>query len=82
MTQRKRTAVAIATNFEKHVRAMAEMAALAIVRGTAGRAAELCQVLSECEAEYKRLVYDEAMRRLGVAVGRPARRRIQEKGIS
>ncbi len=78
MTHRQRIVRAIAENFEKHVRANAEMAALAIVRGPSGRAAEICEVLSECEETYKRLVYEEAMHRLGVNIGRRARRRLQE----
>jgi hypothetical protein len=78
MTHRQRIAREIAENFEKHVRAYAEMAALAIIRSSNGdRVVDVSSALTACEDTYKRLVYEEAMRRLGVNIGRRARRRLQ-----
>jgi uncharacterized protein (UPF0548 family) len=79
MTNRQRIVRELAENFEKHVRAYAEMAALAIVRSSNGnRVVEVSNQLGACEETYKRLVYEEAMRRLGVNIGRRARRRLEE----
>jgi hypothetical protein len=78
MTARQRFANAIAENLARHVRAFAEMAALAIVRGPAGRAEELADIIGKCEETHKRLVQSEALRRLSIPLGRRARRRIEE----
>jgi acyl-CoA reductase-like NAD-dependent aldehyde dehydrogenase len=80
VTHRQRIVRELAENFEKHVRCYAEMAALAIVRSSkADRVVEVSDALSSCEEAYKRLVYEEAMRRLGINIGRRARRRLQEQ---
>lgn len=80
MTARQRAYSEVLTHFEAHVRAIAELSGLLIARldKEVDRAAELASTATTCEATYKRLVYEEAMRRLGIRVGRRSRRKIAE----
>jgi hypothetical protein len=83
MTERQRIARAVAENFERHVRATAEIAGVLIVRAVTGRAAraeDLAVEIDTCEQAHRRLVYEEAMRRLGIGTGRPRRRKASAAG--